>query len=229
MSNSSARYYAFFDVDGTILKGKPMLDFLKFYYQTRYRNFRMLGLIKYFQFRTRSFLIGLVNRSRELQNKLYYQCFSGQPILYLQSVGDLWFEEMITSESYQLNVVEELNQHKSNGAIIVLVSGSFTACLKSLAQVLNVDFTLCTELETVDGRCTGRLAHKPIIGLGKCEAINGLISGKDSVMLDKCFAYGDHGSDVHMLSMVGNSAVIAGDKWLEKVAEQNGWRIISPN
>ncbi len=228
MTAMEMKYYAFFDVDGTLLKGKPMLDFLNFYYQKRYYYFPIIGKIKCSLFRAKSVMLKLIDNTREAQNKLYYKCFKGQARAYIENLGKEWFVKSISNESYFLNVVNELKQHKLNNAVIVLVSGSFSACLHQIAQILQVDYTLATELEEKSGKYTGKLVSEPVIGVGKHNAILRFLLHRDDVDLKKCFAYGDHISDVPMLSLVGNPCVITRDRELEEIATNNNWKIIYP-
>lgn len=228
MTKIETKYYAFFDVDGTLLKGKPMLEFLKFFYQKQNSKFPFLGAVRHSLYRARSVLLGLVSDSREAQNRLYYTCFKGQSKIDIENLGKEWFSKAITDESYLLNVVDELSHHKSKKGVIVLVSGSFSACLHKIAEALGVDYTLAAELEEKNGQYTGRLVSEPVIGSGKHNAILRFISNRGIVDLNKCFAYGDHISDVPMLSLVGNPIVVSGDKNLEEIALKNSWKVINP-
>ena len=108
------------------------------------------------------------------------------------------------------------------------MSGSFSACLHKVAQILQVDYTLATQLEEKNGKYTGRLISEPVIGVGKHNAILRFLLSRNCVDLKKCFAYGDHISDVPMLSLVGNPCVITRDRELTEIATNKNWKIIYP-
>jgi HAD superfamily hydrolase (TIGR01490 family) len=228
MTNNKTNYYAFFDVDGTLVKGKPMLDFLKFYYHKRYSKFPLLANIRYWQFCVISLFLKFISSSRETQNRLYYRCFRNQTLQHVDDIGKEWFSKSITDNSYFMNVVDELKMHKLKGATIVFVSGSFSACLHKIAETFCVNYTLATELEVKNDRYTGKLAAAPMIGYGKHNAILQFLRHKGRFDFDKCFAYGDHISDVQMLSLVGNPVIISGDRKLEAIASKNNWKVINP-
>ncbi|OGT63245.1 MAG: hypothetical protein A3E85_06035 [Gammaproteobacteria bacterium RIFCSPHIGHO2_12_FULL_45_12] len=228
ISSNETKYYAFFDVDGTLVKGKPMLDFLKFYYEMRYSKSPIIGQYKYSLFRAKAFLLGLFTRSRELQNKLYYKCYADQESHFVKMVGNKWYKNSIVNNSYYKNVVDELMQHQENKAEIVLVSGSFLPCLSRIAEKLNVNYILATSLEEKNGRYTGRLSCEPVIGSGKCNAIFGWMRRLGKVDLTTCYAYGDHISDIPMLSLVGNPVLVTRDVKLKEIAKNLDWKIIAP-
>jgi HAD superfamily hydrolase (TIGR01490 family) len=228
MKITSKKYYAFFDVDGTLIKGKPMLDFLRFYLRKRHRKIPILGEIKYHIFRAKAGFLALIGGSRESQNRLYYKCYKNQDKLFVATMSKEWSKKLMNKESFWSNVVDELNYHKSNGGEIVLVSGSFSACLSMIADKLSLHNILATTLEESNGLYTGNLISEPMIGQGKSHAIRKFLQGRAGVDLSKCFAYGDHVSDMQMLSLVGNPVVIAGDKRLEASAAHNKWRVIYP-
>lgn len=229
MKNSTIKYYAFFDVDGTLMKGKPMIDFLRFYYKKYHINFPVLGSVRYHIFKIKAALLGLINTSREAQNRLYYKCYKNRSKQYIDGLGCKWFKEFINDHAFIPRIVDELNYHKTKGGEIVLVSGSFPAILNKVADKLGLQHILSTTLEEKNGQYTGNLISDSIIGEGKAVAIRKFLEGQESVDTRNCFAYGDHVSDKEMLSLVGYPVVVAGDNQLETIANNKKWRIVYPN
>jgi phosphoserine phosphatase len=81
---------------------------------------------------------------------------------------------------------------------------------------------LCTELEVVDGRYTG-MVTRPMIGDAKSAAARSLLAER-SVPAARCHAYGDHPSDLPLLSMVGDPVVVGDDPVLLEHAGRHRWR-----
>lgn len=226
-ASSQPNYYVFFDVDGTLLHIKSTHSFLKFFYEKKY-PIAGLGLIQYFTYIAKIKLFEKLNIKREFLNSLYYRNFKGveQTRLQLWALG--WFRSLLNQEKvFVQDSIAELQAHQKKGAAIVLVSGSFEDCLAPLAQFLKVDGVLATKLKAEDGICLGEIEGHQIIGLGKAQAISAYLKEKDFIQLDKCYAYGDHISDLAMLSLVGNGCVVGHDPGLKAYAEKNNWRILS--
>src|SRR3990167_950015 len=203
----SEKYYAFFDVDGTLLKGVSMIEFLKFYFQKKYKK---LGKIKYYVYIINAFFVKKIF-SRSILNKFYYQNYKNEQCDYLFFIAQKWFDQNIKNneKAFLSRVVSILKWHQKNGGEIVFVSGSFYACLLPLSKMLNVQFILCTEMISENNFYTGKIKY-PMIGEEKSSAILNFLKEK-KVDAKYCYAYGDHISDVFMLECVGNPHVIEGD------------------
>lgn len=216
-------YYVFVDVDGTLIKIKTMFSFLQFYFQQQHQ---FLGTLKYktYMFMTKFYELLRVDRHR--LNQRYYRQFDGAHVQYIDAIAHAWFNQCFHTDLLIQSVMKELREHMHNGAEIVMVSGSFTPCLKPLAHFLGIKSVLATELLTQDNQYTGTIAPPQSIGKGKVLRILSFLDDKGFARLDKCFAYGDHISDAPMLELVGHGRVIAGDKDLEKEARFNNWKII---
>ncbi|MBV9576542.1 MAG: HAD-IB family hydrolase [Gammaproteobacteria bacterium] len=118
-------------------------------------------------------------------------------------------------------------QHQLNGADIVLVSGSFFACLSSFAEKFNIKHVLATILEEKNNKLTGEILAPQTIGEGKAQAVRLFLANQNFTHYQHCYAYGDHMSDVPMLSLVGHPYVVGGDKEIVDYAKSKGWKIIN--
>lgn len=220
-------YYAFFDVDGTLLKENSMLSFLKFFYQEIYRN--RVGIPQFFyrSYMVRAKFLKLLFCPRALLNRHYYYSYKNQHIDFLKELGKKWHEKMSkkNDDIYNQSVLSELNQHQKQGAEIVFISGAFSVCLEPLAKTLNVKYILSTPVLHLKGKCTGRIAY-PMIGGRKGMAVQTFLEEARFPHFDKCYAYGDHWSDVFMLKKVGHPYVVRGDAKLESWAKLKNIPII---
>jgi len=222
------KYYAFFDVDGTLIKGTPMLDFLRYYYLSQHSNQKYIGYLKYYRFISKIYAYKFFGINRRYLNSCYYRCFVNQSVDKLKRIGKNWFNENIQKKNnYNFKILNELIYHKNNGATIVLVTGSFFPCIEPFASQYDIKNILMTKLEIINSRITGSILLSPMIGDGKARAIMDFIKN-DQVLLKDSYAYGDHVSDIPMLSMVGNPKVVRGDREMEQQAKNFNWEIINP-
>lgn len=220
-------YIVFFDVDETIINVKSMFSFLQFFYQQEKQS-KLLGNIKYYVAYYRLKAFAKLGKSREFINSEYYKLYRGKKSAIIKSYGEKWLLEksMANNQFYHQQVLDELHWHKSNKACIVLVSGSFEACLNPIVDHVGADYILATTLEVNDGIYTGKILPPQTIGHGKVEAIKLFLDKIGFYDVDKCYAYADHISDLQMLTLVGNPVVVANCKKLEVIANAKGWRIL---
>ena len=221
-------YYAFFDVDGTVIRIKTMLNFLKYFYLNQNK---IMGNYKHIKYKLGTFLYEKMGINREWLNQRYYKQFKGYQKSYVHNLGENWFlfEKKKLNNLYIQNVIDEINKHKKNNAEIIFVSGSFEPCLRPLARQLGVKKILSTVLEIENDLYTGKIIPPQTIGEGKAIKVRNFLNNQSNCDPDQCFAYGDHTSDIPMLECVGNPYVIAGDKKLESHALLNNWSIINSN
>ncbi|GAA0573346.1 HAD-IB family hydrolase [Paractinoplanes ferrugineus] len=216
--NSRARSgrVAFFDVDETLLVGKSMVEFLRYWSDSE-------GVFR----RTVGELEEVAGRSgRAAANRAYYLLFAGVANEALAEAGRRWYaEHRRRPAAFVRATAAALADHRAAGDQVVLVSGSCRAILDPLAADVAADEVLCTELEVDgDGRLTGAVAAA-MIGPAKADAAAGLLR-RLGVRPADCFAYGDHASDLDLLTAVGNPRVVGDDPVLGSWAGQHGWPVL---
>jgi HAD superfamily hydrolase (TIGR01490 family) len=222
-------YYAFFDVDGTLLNMTSMLSFLDFCHKHYYSN-KLYGkfLSICYQFKR---AVLFVNRDRNFLNQLYYRNYKGMQADNVCALGNNWFSNCVLSKSGALNSssIKQLKKHQKNGAHIILVTGAFEACVAPIAKFFNVNHILCVQPEKNNGKYTGNIKGIQTIGKGKAEAIKAFLESQniDNDELNKAYAYGDHVSDIPMLEMVAHPCVVKNsNSQLLKYAQQRKWAIV---
>lgn len=212
---------AFFDVDETVIRVKSMFDFLRYWMACAGDDGSGYHAVV-----AEVQALAARDVSRAEINRRYYRQLAGAPMADLMQAGRKWYKNYRDQPTaFVTATCAALNRHRVAGDIIVLVSGSFRAVLKPLADELLADIVLCSEpLIDIDGRLTGEVAH-PMIGERKAEAVTKTIK-RLGLSADDCFCYGDHASDLDMLSCVGNPVVIGDDPVLTEHARRNGWLVL---
>jgi HAD superfamily hydrolase (TIGR01490 family) len=117
-----------------------------------------------------------------------------------------------------------IEEHRSAGRDIVIVSASSRELVEPIAAYLGADHALATRMQVKDGRYTG---HAEFFNYGpaKVQAIEGL-ARREGYDLSLSYAYSDSITDQPMLDAVGHGAVVNPSRHLRKMAEERGWEIV---
>jgi HAD superfamily hydrolase (TIGR01490 family) len=207
---------AFFDVDETLVSVRTLESFLLFYLRL------VPSMIS--QERLRDLAAQVVKLERSEFNRLYFGIWAGQPAEGVREAGRQWFAEASAQSGfYRANVLERLRQHQASGHEIVLVSGSFDAPLRPLADDLGIESLYRTELEIADGRYTGTIAQA-MIGDDKKRAVEAYLAGTGSDT--ESWGYGDHSSDLALLESVRHPVVVGSDPVMLEVAAERAWPVM---
>jgi HAD superfamily hydrolase (TIGR01490 family) len=144
----------------------------------------------------------------------------------LQGLYDFIAREYVTPHRRE-DTIKVLQDHRSQGHIIALVSTGFTDMIDAIGQTLGAHVAVGTDLIMKDGRCTGRVAPPIVIGPQKGVAAKTKLAqlGYD-VDYASSFAYADSITDMGLLDIVGNPRPVYPDAELAKVAMERGWPII---
>jgi HAD superfamily hydrolase (TIGR01490 family) len=216
---------AFFDVDGTLIRIKSMFSFSDFLV-------RQLAIeaqphvILYRQTLQAMFAAGA---PREELNAFYYTLFKGLSVELISQLGRRWYQEYCPKEVFFEAMLDVVREHQAMGQRIVLVSGSFEAVLRPLAEELGITDLICAPLEVRPNGCySGNLTGPSTIGEGKAQGIRAFAE-QHQVDLSHCFAYGDDISDFPMLDQVGTAVVVNPDPALLDSVEQRQWHFIRAN
>jgi HAD superfamily hydrolase (TIGR01490 family) len=210
---------AFFDVDGTILRGVTLFDFLRFQLDGE-------GGPGSYQRATRElFEAKRRGADRFVTNRMYFGLLRGRSWDSLVAAGAQWFS--IAAEDpdfFRPVVLERLRRHQRDGVEVVLVSAAFEPCLRPLAEHLGVVHLLCSRPEIRSGLLTGEV--EPFLGPAKSRAVLALAQrwGFD---LTASFAYGDHSTDVEFMELVGHPVAVAPSNELAAIAADRCWPVLA--
>lgn len=113
---------------------------------------------------------------------------------------------------------------------ILLLSGAFSQFVALVAKDLGMRFWLGTEIELLDGVCTGKITSI-MNGPSKVQALTSFLQEQEEagVIFDisEAYAYADSIQDLSLLSFVGHPVVVNPDQELLKEAKIRGWEIIT--
>ncbi|WP_149182785.1 HAD family hydrolase [Streptomyces sp. TRM49041] len=212
---------AFFDVDGTLTTATTIFRFLRHFLSATGHPPHV-----YEQRRQRLKAMTDMGLPREETNRAYFDSYRGADVAEVERLAREWFDaELRAGGLFHPYALAALREHRADGDLVMLVSGSFPACLAPVAAHCGADETWCTLPEIVDGVYTGGLTRTPMIGKAKADALLAAASAH-RVPPEHCVAYGDHVSDLPMLQAAGTAVVVGGDDHLRAVARLRSWRLL---
>ena len=123
-------------------------------------------------------------------------------------------------------MLAEVHSHQDEGRPTFIVSAAGDELVQILARILYMDGGIGTAYAVGDdGIFTGELAGAFMYGEGKVEAMR-RFADEHGIDLAESYAYSDSVSDLPMLRAVGHPVAVNPDEALERVARENGWRVM---
>lgn len=134
------------------------------------------------------------------------------------------FENRICSDIYP-SIEARIREYQRNGIQVILASSSFDFILQPLAEYLDIDVILATQLEYRDGLTTGRLAGYPCFGTRKAQRVQEFVAERDRSLGDAAF-YTDSYHDVPLLDLVGHPYPVNPDRRLRRISRARAWPVV---
>jgi HAD superfamily hydrolase (TIGR01490 family) len=205
---------AFFDVDHTLLACNSARKWVEYLWRndkiTVAAALRSVWwLVKY-----RLSVLDYEQVTREVVS-----AYAGQSIDSLATEVEAWFHTDVEPEIC-VEGRERVEWHRAQGhTLVLLTSGTFFS-VAPLQRILDIPFLVCTELEIVDGKLTGKHVPPSCFGPGKLRAALAFAE-HHGIDLDRSYFYTDSFSDLPMLQRVGNPRVVNPDPRLRHWATQH--------
>ena len=206
---------AIFDIDGTLL---PMsLERMLIACMLRHKLVSWGMLVK----RIASLALKPGGKKRFLINKFYLQGLDVERVENLLEQG-CWEEIRGRFFPTMLNIA---GLFREADVPIILLSGTIDVMAKRVAAMMDADLVISSRLEVVDGKFTGRIQGIYPYREGKVQLAEQIISASGWDWA-RVWAFGDSGSDIPLLTRVGNPVAVNPSKELRKLARRNGYLII---
>jgi putative phosphoserine phosphatase/1-acylglycerol-3-phosphate O-acyltransferase len=209
---------AFFDYDGTLIRGYSAATHVQ--ESLRRRELGpgqlMTGL--------RTALLGICSE-RDFAAALdsMAPAITGRTTAELDELGSRLFRDQI-ARVFRHDLWPVLAAHREMGHLVVVASSATPFQVEPAAREVDADAVLCTRLEVVDGRYTGRTEGRPLWGPGKAAAVRRLARER-GVVLAESYAYSDGDEDVPFLQSVGHPAAVSPGRRLRQEAAAHGWTV----
>ncbi|MEP6875640.1 MAG: HAD family hydrolase [Burkholderiales bacterium] len=121
-----------------------------------------------------------------------------------------------------------VESHRARGDRLVMTTATNRVLTELTAQHLRIDDLLTTEVEVVDGRCTGRTSGVLNMRGGKVTRLQTWL-GEQGLLADAladATFYSDSGNDLPLLQAVGRPVVVDPDARLRQHALAAGWPVM---
>lgn len=217
-----ARTAAFYDVDGTLVRTNIVHAYA--YYALNEGS--LLGSARrLFRAAAQGPLFwGLDKVNRKLFNELFYREYAGLTEDRLLLLAEDLFDDMIKDAIFP-GAIDLIEEARSAGSRIVLVTGALDFTVRPLARHLRADDLIANRMQFVDNVATGKVLPPLLEGAHKAKAIRDYCV-REALELDQSHAYSDSMSDYPMLAIVGRPTAVNPDLRLRSVARAYEWPIL---
>ncbi|MBF0345013.1 MAG: HAD-IB family hydrolase [Nitrospirae bacterium] len=182
---------AFFDFDGTITKRDSFRDFLVFSLKWQLLLTGVMLLLPYIVL----YLIKVMPNYK-LKEKVIHHFYKGWDFNIFEKTASDYSKHQLP-RLLKKSAMERLNWHKSQGHRVVIVTASLRYYISPWCDLQGIDL-IATEIETKDGKITGRLGTKNCYGAEKVRRIRENYNLNESSYI---YTYGDTKGDREMLQL----------------------------
>jgi len=121
-----------------------------------------------------------------------------------------------------------VESHRARGDRVVMTTATNRVLTELTAQHLHIDDLLATEVEIVDGRCTGRTTGVPNMREGKVTRLHAWLNEQGLALdaLAGAVFYSDSINDLPLLLKVADPVAVDPDPRLRAHALTTGWPVI---
>lgn len=209
---------AFFDLDRTLISTFSAKEF----FQSRLFSGKMSAKEIVAQFGG-VMVYALGNRNFAGLAALSAQGISGVPEQVFIEVGEEVYLKHLAKEIYPESraLVEA---HLAMGHTVAIISAATPYQVGPIARDLGIEHVMCTQMEVLNGRFTGKIVEPACWGEGKSHAALQLAE-KYLLDMSKSHFYTDSAEDLPLLEIVGHPHPINPDAELSKIAFENDWPI----
>ncbi len=208
---------AFFDMDKTVLRIDTAMSWTQFLH--RRGEIGRLGLLRavYWTALYRLAVLDLDALAQRLVADL-----RGDSEAEMIEKCRTWFE-LDVAHQVAPGARQAIEEHRSRGEPIVLITGSTQYAAEVVARSLDIEHVISTRLEVDAGRFTGRMSQL-CFGHHKVPLAE-RFAAERGVDLDRSSFYSDSYNDLPMLSRVGTAVAVNPDARLRLHAARSGWRV----
>jgi HAD superfamily hydrolase (TIGR01490 family) len=219
-SNKTYSYIAFFDLDRTITKAISSRALARRAFKKGFMKSSDIALAAYLGL---SYRLGLADPVRIMEKMAgWVKGLPEQALTILCSE----INRDVMLPSIHPEMIDEIKMHRSKNAKTVILSSTLEPICKEVANHLNMDDIICSELEVINGFMTGRPVGNLCYGKEKLNKIIEYCEKNNSTPA-KSWYYADAIVDLPALSLVGFPVCINPDRKLSREARRKGWPIFS--
>jgi HAD superfamily hydrolase (TIGR01490 family) len=202
--------FALFDFDGTIIKGDSILACIRYALKTGFASYAYLpGIVWAYA----AYGLKIKNDTQAKEAALAF--LKGKTAQKVSDFAESFCREVLGKRLFP-SARAEIESCKSRGLRVLMVTASPDFYLKPLTDMLGLDGIIGTRADvTPEGVYTGRIAGLNCRGMEKPLRIaEYLAAGGYELDTENSYAYGDSGSDWHMMTLVSHPVAVNAQKKL---------------
>jgi HAD superfamily hydrolase (TIGR01490 family) len=121
-----------------------------------------------------------------------------------------------------------VESHRALGDRLVMTTATNRVLTELTAKHMRIDDLLATEVEMVEGRCTGLTTGVLNMREGKVRRLQAWLGERnlDASLIASAVFYSDSSNDLPLLEAVGQPVVVDPDPRLLRHAQAAGWRVL---
>jgi len=211
------RYAAFFDLDHTILNvssGRIMFEGSRIH--------KLIGRKEIYDAIIMTILnrMGILSEESAIEHSLkWYRGMRGETFKPTLDYCAIKLTSEIRNDARQ-----EVKFHQDQGAHTVILTASTAFLCNPVKMELQMDYMICTELEFLDDRFTGKMIGRYCFGTEKLVRARQYCKDND-LNIEDAFYYADSIADLPVLEAVGVPVCVTPDRKLERIALKRRWKI----
>jgi HAD superfamily hydrolase (TIGR01490 family) len=219
---------ALFDLDGTLYTGHIWQDLVRHHWAARRHRRWVAAYLTWNMAPLPLYRLGLMSRTTYFQiwGETMGWLLRGWPLAEAQALFEKLAEEQILP-NVRSDVLDRLYQHRDQGHLVALVSGTFAPFLDVIAHRMGVQHAIGTPLEVRDGHYTGRIVPPLCQSEGKPQRAQAYLADQNvDIDWTASYAYADRDTDIPLLSLVGQPVAVYPDEMLLAHALSEDWPVI---
>ncbi|HUT20854.1 MAG TPA: HAD family hydrolase [Anaerolineae bacterium] len=209
---------AFFDMDRTILSDSSGLLYMRYLRQKGQINLQAVLRVYW---HAALYGLGLFNYPATMAKVT--AAISGDSEADMIAFCQRWFDEVVINYIAE-KAVQRMDDHRAQGHLVTILSAATPYAVGPVASHIGADDYLCTRLEVVNGRFTGRFVEPACYGEGKVFYAEQYTREHGSD-LSHAYFYTDGHSDLPLLEQIGHPVAVNPDARLKATAQRRGWPI----
>jgi HAD superfamily hydrolase (TIGR01490 family) len=208
---------ALFDMDNTVLRIDTGMSWMRYEYRRGRTGKRGIARAVYWSLLYKVALLDMEDLATRLTADL-----AGQDAIAMADACADWYARDVAHQVAD-DARRAIDRHRDAGDVVVLATGSTQYAADAVARGLGIDHVLCSRIEVVDGRFTGRLAA---MGFGDHKVRQAeALAAAHGIDLQRSTFYSDSYNDLPLFRRVGAAVAVNPDARLRRHARRAGWRI----
>lgn len=208
---------AFFDIDGTLLRGESQFSFMLWCLRRGVApRLRALPVLAQYG----CYLAGLSCDAVRLRQS-GFRLLRGIPVQQIEDSAAAFFRADLSRRTRR-NANALLEAHRANGNLVVLITSTCAPLANLVGTHMRADAVISTRLIVDEGVFTGECELPEPYSDGKRVLVQQFCSERKLLPSD-CFAYTDHHTDTALLEFVGHPVVVNPTRRLRAIAANRGW------